>query len=138
MRRGQLGGRHFGQRTEGMSAAEFALILPVMLLIVCGIMDFGNIFYQWNIVNEAAREAARYAATNKSSGSPPNQTTVQNYINSFYPNVTLYYYSPNPPTSGNPVTAKVKQSVTIMTPVINQLIPNNPTWVYGQCTMQVE
>jgi Flp pilus assembly protein TadG len=138
MRRGQLGWRHFRQRTDGMSAVEFALILPVMLLIVCGILDFGNLFYQMTVVNEAAREAARYAATYKSGGNPPNKTTVQTYINNIYPNVTLSQYFPNPPSSGSPVTATITQSVRILTPVINQLIPNNPTTVTGTCSMQVE
>ncbi len=42
MRRPQSGWRQFPKRTDGMSAVEFALLLPVMLLIVCGIMDFGK------------------------------------------------------------------------------------------------
>jgi len=138
MRRGQLSGRLFGQRTEGMSAAEFGLIVPVMLLIVCGIMDFGNLYYQLNVVNEAAREAARIAATQKTSGSPPNQTTVQTTIRSEFGNSLNLTLTPNPPTSGSSVQATVTNAVTILTPVINQLIPNNPTTVTGACCMQVE
>ena len=46
MRRPQSGWRQFPKRTDGMSAVEFALLLPVMLLIVCGIMDFGNLYFQ--------------------------------------------------------------------------------------------
>ena len=72
MRRPQSGWRQFPKRTDGISAVEFALLLPVMLLIVCGIMDFGNLYFQAHIANEAAREAARLGAITKQ-----NQATVQ-------------------------------------------------------------
>jgi Flp pilus assembly protein TadG len=60
--------------SEAASAVEFALLLPVLAICICGIIDFGYIFLDWNLANEASREAARYAATNKSSGNPPNKT----------------------------------------------------------------
>jgi Flp pilus assembly protein TadG len=140
MKRDHLSWRHFGQRTDGMSAAEFALILPVMLLIVCGIMDFGNIFYQMTVVNEAAREAARIYAT--SSGSASN-SSVQTILRSAYDpnnknNLTVPPFQTQSTGNATQVTATVTESVTVMTPVINQLIPNNPTTVTGTCIMQVE
>jgi Flp pilus assembly protein TadG len=138
MRRDQLGWPHFRQRTDGMSAVEFALLLPLMLLIVGGIMDFGNLYYQLNIVNEAAREAARIASTQKTNGNPANQTTVQTTIRSKFGNSLTLTLIPNPPTSGSSVQAKVTNSVTILTPIINQLITNNPITVIGICNMQVE
>ena len=33
------------KRENGQSAVEFALVLPILLLIVCGILDFGWLFY---------------------------------------------------------------------------------------------
>ena len=117
---------------------EFALVLPVLVLCLCGIIDFGNIFLQWNLANEASREAARYAATYKSSGNPPNKTAVQTYINGIYPSVTLSQLTPSTPTSGNTVTATVTNSVTIMTPIISAFFPNNPFTLTGKTTMLVE
>ena len=131
-----LSWRHLGQRTEGMSAAEFALILPVMLLIVCGIMDFGNIFYQMTVVNEAAREAARIYAT---SGGTASNATMQSALRTAYNNNNLNLTTATQTVgSANQVTSTVTEPVTILTPVINQLIPNNPTTVSGTCIMQVE
>jgi Flp pilus assembly protein TadG len=119
-----------------MSAAEFALIMPVMLLIVCGIIDFGNLFYQLNIVNEAARDAARIYAT---SGGTASNATMQTSLRNAYNNNNLTL-STQTQQIGNAtqVTATVSEPVSIMTPVINQLIPNNPTTVKGICIMQVE
>ncbi|MDQ6884548.1 MAG: pilus assembly protein [Candidatus Dormibacteraeota bacterium] len=40
---------------------EFALILPVLVLILLGVVDFGRVFYYWTSIANAAREGARYA-----------------------------------------------------------------------------
>jgi Flp pilus assembly protein TadG len=42
---------------------EFALVLPIFLLILCGIMDFGFLLYSRMTVINAAREGARVATT---------------------------------------------------------------------------
>jgi Flp pilus assembly protein TadG len=46
---------------RGQSAVEFALILPVFLLMVFGILDLGRAVYAYSTLNNAAREAARLA-----------------------------------------------------------------------------
>jgi Flp pilus assembly protein TadG len=43
----------------GAVAAEFALLLPLLLIILFGIMEFGMIMYGREIVTNAAREGAR-------------------------------------------------------------------------------
>lgn len=53
-------GRVRGQR--GAVAVEFALILPVLLLILFGTIEFGRVYSQWQVYNGAAREGARCAA----------------------------------------------------------------------------
>ncbi|MFQ4149952.1 TadE/TadG family type IV pilus assembly protein [Arthrobacter sp. LAPM80] len=47
---------------RGAAAVEFAFILPVLLLLVIGIMEFGFLFNQQISASNAAREGARYAA----------------------------------------------------------------------------
>jgi Flp pilus assembly protein TadG len=46
----------------GQAVAEFALILPLMLLMMLIALDFGRLFFTYIQVNNAAREAANYAA----------------------------------------------------------------------------
>lgn len=48
-------------RQRGDSLVELAIILPVLLLILMGILDFGRAAYAYNVVANAAREGSRYA-----------------------------------------------------------------------------
>ena len=48
---------------RGQSLVEFALILPVFLMLLAGIIDFGFMFYSRITVINAAREGARDAVT---------------------------------------------------------------------------
>ncbi len=49
------------------SLVEFALILPVMLLILLGIFDFGRAIYAYNTLSNAAREAVRLAIVDQNT-----------------------------------------------------------------------
>ncbi len=50
------------RRDRGAAAVEFVLVLPVLLLLVFGIVDFGRMLNAQIVVTEAAREGARAAA----------------------------------------------------------------------------
>ncbi len=50
---------------EGSSAVEFALVLPVLVLLVFGIIEFGRAFNAYVTVTHAAREGARMAAVGR-------------------------------------------------------------------------
>lgn len=47
---------------RGAAAVEFALVVPVLLIIVFGIIDFGVAINRWAMVNNAAREGVRAAS----------------------------------------------------------------------------
>jgi Flp pilus assembly protein TadG len=51
-----------GARDRGAAAVEFALVLPLLLLIVFGIIDFGRALNAQITLTQAAREGARLAA----------------------------------------------------------------------------
>jgi Flp pilus assembly protein TadG len=46
---------------RGSQLVEFALVLPLLLLVVLAIADFGFIFQRFEVVTNAAREGARVA-----------------------------------------------------------------------------
>src|SRR4051794_5621235 len=53
------------RRRQGQTLVEFALTLPILLLLMFGIIEFGRIFQAWVTIQNAARAAARYAVTGK-------------------------------------------------------------------------
>lgn len=56
--------RHTIGRTSeaGAAAVEFALVAPLLLLLICGIIDFGRAYATLNQLAASAREGARLAA----------------------------------------------------------------------------
>lgn len=50
------------KKNDGQAMVELALILPVLLLIIMGIFEFGFMFNNYLTLNNVSREAARYAS----------------------------------------------------------------------------
>ncbi len=48
---------------------ELALVLPILLFLALGIVDFGRAMNYWNDVNQIAADGARFAAVNRNPGS---------------------------------------------------------------------
>jgi Flp pilus assembly protein TadG len=53
-----IGHLRFDQR--GQDAVEFALLLPVLMMILVGMVDLGRMFHAAITISNAAREGARY------------------------------------------------------------------------------
>jgi Flp pilus assembly protein TadG len=56
-------------RERGASLIEFAMIMPLIIILLLGIVEFGWIFGQFNDVRHGAREGARIAAVNQGDNS---------------------------------------------------------------------
>jgi len=48
---------------RGQALTEFALVLPVLVLVIGGIIQFGIIFWGQNSLNQVVRDTGRWAAT---------------------------------------------------------------------------
>ncbi len=53
--------RAFAKDRRGGALAEMAIVLPIMLLFVVGVFEFGRVLYASHTIDHAAREAVRYA-----------------------------------------------------------------------------
>lgn len=51
-----------GRARKGQGLVEFAIILPLMLSLIVGIIEFGRLATTYAAVSSASREAARYGA----------------------------------------------------------------------------
>src|SRR5438477_3374563 len=66
---------------QGQTLVEFALVLPILLVLVIGIFDFGSAFNSKNDLNFLANTAARFAEVNQCAPCGQNQT-IADYVKS--------------------------------------------------------
>lgn len=58
--------RRHARREDGQAYVEFALVLPLLLLILMGIVQFGTVFKDYIALTDAVRVGARQAAVSRS------------------------------------------------------------------------
>jgi Flp pilus assembly protein TadG len=66
---------------RGAELIEFALVLPLLLFIIMGLIDFGFLFQRFEVVTNAAREGARMAVL-PGYATADVEARVQNYVSS--------------------------------------------------------
>lgn len=62
---------------RGVVAVEFAIVAPVLLVIVFGMIQMGRAFEMQNLIDVAAREGARFASIDRTGMLAPGQTSNQ-------------------------------------------------------------
>jgi Flp pilus assembly protein TadG len=66
--------RGFQKSDRGANLVEFAILAPLLILLVFGIIEFGWLFGQFNDVRHGVREGARFAAVNAGTSSQIKDT----------------------------------------------------------------
>jgi Flp pilus assembly protein TadG len=68
-----------GRDARGSELIELALVLPILLVVLAGIVDFGFLFQRYEVITNAAREGARVAVLPNYAAADA-QARVQNYL----------------------------------------------------------
>ncbi len=108
-------GRLRGER--GASAVEFALIVPLLVLLVLGIAEFGHAFQVQGTLSAAAREGARAMALQNDPAAA--RTAARNAASALSPSLTNAQIAITPascPTTG--VTANVRVTISYPMPYL--------------------
>ena len=82
----RLATRSFASQRRGVAAVEFAVVLPLLLLLLVGIWELGRIIHVQLILNNATRDGARLAAQANIVASSGDYTQI--HFNSGTPNVS--------------------------------------------------
>lgn len=100
---------------KGQSLVEFALVVPILALLLFGIVDFGRIFHAYLTIDHAGREAARAASVGKNE-SEVRQVAVNsgNSINLTTGQVVVQ----NAGTSGSEAKITITYPIAPITPII--------------------
>ncbi len=122
----------------GQSLVEFALILPLLILLLFGTIEFGRVFSSSLVLTNAAREGARLGAVGKT-----DTQIIQSVRDMCSPLVDGDALDVEvQPTEGvrvpgGEVTVTVRYSVPLVTPVLSGIAPN-PFPLNAKATMRVE
>src|SRR5919206_4470235 len=71
--------RNFIRNQDGQALPEFALVLPVLMLVLFGMLEFGRAFNYWNDATHISAEGARYAVVNRKPD-PNNAASLQTQL----------------------------------------------------------
>ena len=80
----RLGVKRFLRRTRAAAIVEFALVVPILFLLVWGIISFSRAYQRLNALSSSLREGARVASTLDSVVTVPGRSnTVKAHIRTF-------------------------------------------------------
>jgi Flp pilus assembly protein TadG len=94
-----------GRRQRGQGLTEFALVIPIFLLLVVALFDLGRAVFAYNTLTNAAREGARIAIVNQYTPTIVSRAKSQtNIVELDDPSVSVTFW--NVGTDGNPDISK--------------------------------
>jgi Flp pilus assembly protein TadG len=129
-----------GRGRDGQSLVEFALVFPIMMMMIGGVIQFGLIFWTQSTLTQVVADTGRWAATQKDC---TNTAPVIATANSIASRSTLLGYSSGSwtgsqvsvtwqrdgtkpcPTTDNGTSAYVTISVAHSIPVFFPWLPGN-------------
>ncbi len=123
---------------RGQSLVETAIILPIIILIVMGIIEFGLLFNNYIIIANASREGARKAALGGTDSEivqvVENMTTTLKLSNM---NISV---SPSFDSRkhGTQVKVEVVYRASLITPIIGRFFPDEEARLTSASIMRVE
>ncbi len=112
---------------RGASAVEFAFILPLLIVLVLGIAEFGHAFQVSGTLSAAAREGVRVMALQNNPAAA--RAAVRTSAPTLDPAVTDAQIAISPaacPTTG-PTTATVRVTVTYPMPFLTRFFGSSAT-----------
>jgi Flp pilus assembly protein TadG len=124
---------------RGQSLVEFALVLPVLIVVLMAIFDFGFGIYTYNVLSNAAREGARYGIIATKTDTQIKNTVISKAVGVPL-NASQITITPSPTrTSGGTITVRITYPFAPITPLIGQVFgPSGVLTLTAQATMNVE
>ena len=105
------------QSDRGAAAVEFALVLPLLLLLVLGIIDFGRLYFTQITLTDAAREGVRVLALGTADPTVTTQTAASGVVGTVL-------VTPTPCTNGD-VEVQAQVAFHFLTPGLETLLGGN-------------
>jgi len=129
-----IGGKARRRRwDEGVTAVEAAIVLPIMITLLFGVVESGFVVWQWNTMEFAVERAGRWAMLNHSDTTLVSDAEAQiTKVLSSASSCTLTGMAINPPTTGS---VCVHASATPSTITLTALYTFNLLGISGPFTL---
>jgi Flp pilus assembly protein TadG len=131
-----------GKRNEsGAALVEFTLVLPLLLLLVLGALDFGKAFNYWIDETHLAHEGARFAAVDKNPGGGATlQESIKQRANTpeLESALQVCVSFPNGPVVGEPVEVQVTSTYNFLSFIAGELSIAPQKELRATSTMRLE
>jgi Tfp pilus assembly protein PilV len=123
------------QHQRGQSLVEAALTLPVVLMLMLGLLDFGRAYYAIVALRDAADEGASYAsiAPKDIAGIRVRASEASQELVPVEPNDVRVTYPPALST-GEPITVTIVIEMELYTPFSNLFVSDSTLEIKGQST----
>ena len=123
------------RRSDGVAMTEFALILPVFLVIVVGLLSFGRVLFYWIEANHVASETARWAIVDQNpfTGQTLQEHAARSSTNEFESNVKVCISLPDGAVLGQRLVVKVQKPFSLL-PILGA----GTITIRGSSTMRIE
>lgn len=121
---------------KGQALVEFALVLPILLMLLCGIIDFGWLYYNQITLNNAAREGARYAVIHYDPSTDWKEASENRMINNMVGVNSATAIVSDP--IGQQITASVTAEPKILTGFTSVILGRQTITLHANCTMRLE
>lgn len=106
------------KKETGQSLVEFALVLPLLILLLFGVIDFGRVFHAYLTIDHAGREAARAVSIGKTVDAATS-IAIDNGASIGLSGDNIHITSAE---SGKNATIKITYPITFLTPVISGIV----------------
>jgi len=129
---------HHKLSKKGQTLVEFAIIIPLFLLIIMFIFDIGRAVYYFSVLYNAVREGARVASVGET-----NINTLQSLVRERAYGMDLplgaITITPNPIISTSQlVTVRAVYGFTPITPLVARFLPGGTLNVRAESSMRLE
>ena len=132
------------QRSRGQGLVEFALVFPIMMVLLIAVFDMGRLVFAYNDITNSARSGARVAIIDQTAGVAQTATINQATSLGLKPaDVTIDYLKsdlsapcPTPKQLGCVAHVKVRFAWTAITPIIGSIV--GPITVTAESRMPIE
>lgn len=115
------------RREDGQALVEFALIIPIFLLVVLGLFDLGRAVFYSSTLSNAAREAVRLAIVDQNTGKIRQEAidSASGVMRILPAGVTVEYLNPDL-TTGTCSTAPYQLGCVVRVEIQYQFFPATP------------